>query len=113
MNAQRAPNSISEVALSQLVLFRKDFNPLRQPNTLYWYAQTQRQVVDVNPTVAGQLRRLHEYPKMPTTFAHLECWRHLVLGKVELKLEEVLHRVLIVGVNGDPLASLRGGIYGV
>src|SRR5215471_12969003 len=44
-------------------------------------------------------------------FAHFQRRLHLVLPEVVLEPQEVFHRVLVIGVVGDPFATLGGGIY--
>jgi hypothetical protein len=50
---------------------------------------------------------------MPAALAHFQRRFHPVLCQVVLLLEQVLHGVLVVGVNGDPFTALRRGVDGV
>jgi len=52
-------------------------------------------------------------PKMTASPAHLQRRFHLVLCKVVLQLQQVFHRILVIGVDGNPFAALRRGVDGV
>jgi hypothetical protein len=45
---------------------------------------------------------------MATTFAHLQCGLNSVLTQVVLQLQQVLHGIPVVGVDGNPFAPLIG-----
>jgi hypothetical protein len=50
---------------------------------------------------------------MPAPLAHLQGRLDLVFAQVVLELHEVLHGALVISVDGDPLAPLRGRVDGV
>jgi hypothetical protein len=50
---------------------------------------------------------------MPATSALLKRGIHAVLLEAGAKLDEIIERILVISVDGDPLAALRGGVDGV
>jgi hypothetical protein len=50
---------------------------------------------------------------MSATSALLKRWINPILLKAAAKLDEICERILVISVDGDPLASLRGGVDGV
>ena len=50
---------------------------------------------------------------MPPAFAHFQRRLDLVLCEVVLQLQQVLHGVLVVGVDDDPFTALCGWVDGI
>ena len=69
--------------------------------------------MDVDSALHGQQRRCQKDPKVPTALAHLQRRFHSVLSQVVLQLQQVLHGVLVVGVDGDPFTALGRGVDGI
>jgi hypothetical protein len=113
VDAERSPNSVAELTVVKHVVFGKDLNAVRQAGALYRHTQPQGEVVDVDPALFSQQRRRKKNPKVSTPFAHLQGRLDLVLAQVVLQFEEVVHGVLVIGVNGDPFASLSRWVNGV
>ena len=69
--------------------------------------------MDVDSALLGQQGRCQEDPKMPTALAHFQRRLNLVLCQVVLQLQQVLHGVPVVGIDGDPLTALGRGVNGI
>jgi hypothetical protein len=69
--------------------------------------------MDVNPAFFGQQRGSQKYPEMAATFAHLQRRLHSVLTQVVLELQQVVHRIPVVGIDSNPFAALSGGVDGI
>ena len=69
--------------------------------------------MDVDSAVLRQQGRCQEDPKVAPSFAHFQRRLDPVLHEVVLQLQQVLHGVLVVGVDGDPFTPLGRRVDGI
>src|SRR6202007_1937411 len=110
MDAERSTYCVAKRSLLNLVMLGKHLNPLSQTRSLYRHAQLLCQVVDVNAALSRKQRDRKKDPEVASPFTHLECGFHTILGQLVLKLDQVIHRVRVVGVDRDPFAPLVQGV---
>src|SRR6266700_2830273 len=113
MDAQRSSYGVAERTLLNLVMLREYFYPLGQTRSFYWHFQLLRQVVDISAALSGQQWNGHENPKMAAPLAHFEGRLDAILSELILELDQVMHRVGVVRINGNPLTALIDGVDGV
>ena len=113
VDSQRTANGVAKLSGSDGVVLRKHLDALGQARALHRHSQPQSKIMDVDSALLGQQGRCQEDPKMPTALAHLQRRLHLVLCQVVLQLEQVLHGVLVVGVDGNPFTALGRGVDGI
>jgi hypothetical protein len=113
VNAQRSTDGVAISAGLQRIVLGEDLDSFPLPAVLHGYVGAQSDIAYVKPAIARRERLSHEYPEMPATPALLKRGIHAVLLQDLAKLGEVCERVRVISVDGDPLASLRGGVDGV
>ena len=113
MNSQRTANRVAELASSYGIVLGKHLDAVCQARTLDWHSQSRSKIMDEDSALFSKQRRCQKDPKMAASPAHLQRRFHLVLCKVVLQLQQVLHGVLVVGVDGNPLTALRRGVNGI
>src|SRR6202049_1258794 len=107
VNSQRSTDSIAEVAILQLVMFREYLDSLGRSGSFYRDTELLCQAGNQQPALTGQKRLLAKYPKMSAAPALFQRRVHLLLLQFPLQFTKMLQRVLIIPVHGDPLAPLR------
>jgi hypothetical protein len=113
VNAQWSTNGIAVPAGLQRIVLGEDLDSFPLPASLDRDTQPQGKTANVDAAVPCWEWLRHEYPEMSAPTAILKSRLHSVLSEVEAKPQEVRERVLIVRVDGDPLAPLRGWVDGV
>src|SRR5215470_11243881 len=106
VNPKRPANGVSKLTSLQLVVLGKDFDAFHQTGPLDGNLQPQGEVVDIDPAFPRELWLLEEDPEVAAAFAHLQRGLNFILLKVVLKLKQILHGVLVVGVDRYPLTTL-------
>ena len=113
VNTQRSTNGVAVPAGLQVVLLREDLDAFPLPAYLDWNIQPQGKAANVDPAIPRWERLSQECPEMSTTSALLKRGIHSVLFQELAKLDEISERILVISVDCDPLAPLRGGVDGV
>src|SRR5216684_9224773 len=107
VNSQRSTDGIAEVTILQLIMLREYLDSLGRPRSFYRDTEFLSQAGYQQPALSGQERLLSKYPKVSAAPTLFQCRLHLLLLQFPLQFTQVLQRVLIVPVHGNPLASLR------
>src|SRR5260370_4135011 len=113
MYSQRSPKSIAELVGLDAILAGKDFNAVRKAGALDRDSQSLSEVVDVDPAVSREQWPLREDPQVSAASRLLQGSLHSVLLQFPLQLQQVIQGIFIVGVDGDPLGTLRSRIDGI
>src|SRR5438067_5739487 len=99
MNSQRSSYRIAKRTFLNLVMFRKHLDPLSQPGSFYRYSQFLRQIIDIDPALSGKQWECQEYPEMAAPLAHFQRRFDAVLRELVLKLDQIIHRRRVVGID--------------
>ena len=114
MDTQRPTDRVAEFIRSQLILARKDFDPLRQASaTFHRYTQSPGQVVNVNSAVSGEQRLVGENPQMTAAAGLLQSRLNSILAKFPLEFQKILQSAFVVSIDRDPLGALGLGVDGI
>ena len=110
VNAERPANGIAKAPKLNDVVLGKYFDTFFQTRLLHRHCQSQSNVMNVDTAVSCQKRCLKKDPQMAASSAHFKCGLNPVLAQPVLELQQVVHRILVVGIDGHPLARLVVGI---
>src|SRR5207247_10217201 len=77
---------------------------------LHRHCQSQCNVMNVESAVFRQKWLLKKDPQMTASSAHFESRLNPVLAQPVLELQQVLHCVLVVGIDSHPFAALILGV---
>src|SRR6266496_181365 len=110
VNAEWPSNRIAKPARFDQVVFGKYFDAFSQARPLHWHPQSQCNIVNVDTTFFCQERRRKKDPQMAASSAHFERRLNSVLAQPVLEFQQVFHCVLVISIDGDPLAALIVGI---
>jgi hypothetical protein len=108
MDAKRPADRVPEFIRSEFILTGKDLDSFRQSRAAFdGDLQAASQVINVDAAVSGKQRFVSKDPKMSAAPRLFERGFYAVLAQLLLQLEQIVERVLVVGVDGDPLGALR------
>lgn len=111
VDAERSADGVAKFACGQPVLAREDLDPIALAEYAFdRYAETKRDIVNVDPALAGQQRRFAEDPKVAATARHLQRGLDAILAQFAAELGQGECSVVVVGIDCDPLAALSLGV---
>jgi len=106
MNSERCADGVAEFVRSDLVLAREDLDTFRQSGALDREAQSEGSVIDVDAAIFGKGRLVEKDPEVAAPIRFFKCRFYAVLRQFILQLQQVLNRILVISVDGNPFRAL-------
>src|SRR6266700_814568 len=115
MDSQGSADGIAEFTCANFIVLGKYLNSIPESYaigavSLHGHAESQCKVVDVDPAFLREKRAAEKNPEVTAPPARLQSGVDLFLPQMVLKLNQVFHGVLVVGVYDHPFASLAARV---